>query len=222
MANAEGYSPDICSYLTSDIGAYLKKETPLKAAYDIDEVPRPDVLVYNTNQCRDVKDWFQWYGREFQAPCIGVETYRELGRIEKHHIRSVAEQIKELVPTLEEVSGSKFDMDRFKEAVRLSRECSDLWKEVLEAASAVPSPLTFFDATIIMGPAVVARGTQEAVDYYKELLKELKERIDGNVAAVEGERHRLYWEGMPVWGQAAQSVRVVFTAEDLRCGVNLL
>ena len=201
LANAEGYSPDICSYLTSDIGAYLKKETPLKAAYDIDTVPRPDVLVYNTNQCRDVKDWFQWYGREFQVPCIGVETYRELGRIEKHHIQSVAEQIRELIPALEQVSGSKFDMDRFKDAVRLSRECSDLWKEVLESASAIPSPLTFFDATIIMGPAVVARGTQEAVDYYKELVIELKERIDGKVAAVEGERHRLYWEGMPVWGK---------------------
>ena len=29
IANAHGYSPDICSYLTSDIGAYLKGETPL-------------------------------------------------------------------------------------------------------------------------------------------------------------------------------------------------
>lgn len=32
-ANAIGYSPDICSYLTSDVGAYLKKETPLSMAY---------------------------------------------------------------------------------------------------------------------------------------------------------------------------------------------
>jgi benzoyl-CoA reductase/2-hydroxyglutaryl-CoA dehydratase subunit BcrC/BadD/HgdB len=34
-ANAAGYSPEICSYLTSDVGAYLKKETPLTKAYDI-------------------------------------------------------------------------------------------------------------------------------------------------------------------------------------------
>ena len=27
-ANAIGYSPDICSYLTSDIGAFLQKKTP--------------------------------------------------------------------------------------------------------------------------------------------------------------------------------------------------
>ena len=29
-AHALGYSPDICSYLTSDIGSYLQKKTPLE------------------------------------------------------------------------------------------------------------------------------------------------------------------------------------------------
>jgi len=76
-----------------------------------------------------------------------------------------------------------------------------LWKKVLETAAASPSPLTFFDGTIHMGPAVVLRGTQQAVDYYKLLLKELEERVENKDAAVEGERFRLYWEGMPVWGR---------------------
>ena len=52
-----------------------------------------------------------------------------------------------------------------------------------------------------MAPAVVMRGTQVAVDYYHELLPELKARVADNVAAVEGERVRLYWEGMPIWGR---------------------
>ena len=29
LANARGFSPDICSYLTSDVGSYLKGESPL-------------------------------------------------------------------------------------------------------------------------------------------------------------------------------------------------
>jgi benzoyl-CoA reductase/2-hydroxyglutaryl-CoA dehydratase subunit BcrC/BadD/HgdB len=61
--------------------------------------------------------------------------------------------------------------------------------------------LTFFDATIHMAPAVVLRGLPEAVEYYQLLLKELHERIDNKVAAVEGERHRVYWDGMPIWGK---------------------
>ena len=55
-ANALGYSPEICSYLTSDVGAYVRGITPLSKAYPgIDSVPRPDVLVFNTNQCREVQ-----------------------------------------------------------------------------------------------------------------------------------------------------------------------
>ena len=54
-ANALGYPPETCSYLTSAIGACVKGETPLKKAFGIENVPKPDVLVFNTNQCRDVK-----------------------------------------------------------------------------------------------------------------------------------------------------------------------
>ncbi len=200
-ANAAGYSPDICSYLTSDVGAYLKKTTPLQKAYQIESVPRPDVLVFNTNQCRDVKDWFSWYGREFNVPVIGVHTYRNIGEITDSDLQAVAKQIEGLIPVLEEVSGQKFDIDRFRDAVGLSRDCSRLWRTVLETSAAVPSPWTFFDATIHMGPAVVGRGTRDAVSYYEVLLKELKQRIQDGVAAVEGERHRIYWDGMPIWGK---------------------
>jgi benzoyl-CoA reductase/2-hydroxyglutaryl-CoA dehydratase subunit BcrC/BadD/HgdB len=200
-ANALGYSPEICSYLTSDIGAYVQGFSPLTRAYGIESIPKPDVLVFNTNQCRDVQDWFAWYAREFAAPVIGVHTYRGVEKVTESHTISIAKQMEDLIEPLEEVSGEKFDMDEFQRAVALSRECSDLWKKVLDTAAAVPSPLTFFDGTTLMGPAVVGRGTQAAVDYYKILLAELEERVDNNVGAVEGERFRIYWEGMPVWGR---------------------
>ena len=201
-ANAIGYSPDICSYLTADIGSYLKGVTPLSKAYaGIEAVPRPDVLVYNTNQCRDVQDWFAWYGREFKVPVLGIHTHRGVGEVDSSHVDSIARQMEALIPPLEEIAGTKFDMDELKRVLGLSRQCSDLWKKVLDTASSVPTPLTFFDGTIHMGPAVVLRGTQQAVDYYKLLLAEMEERIAGGVGAVEGERFRIYWEGMPVWGR---------------------
>ena len=202
LANAIGYSPDICSYLTSDIGAFLKGETPLSKAYPgIESVPKPDVLVYNTNQCRDVQDWFMWYARRFNVPCIGVHTHRCLPEVTETRIEDVADQMRALVPTLEEVSGQKFDIDRLREVVALSRECSVLWRRVLETASNIPSPLTFFDGCIHMGPAVVLRGTQTAIDYYRELLAELQQRIKNNYGALPEERFRVYWEGMPIWGK---------------------
>ena len=33
-ANAVGYSPDICSYLTADVGAYLEKVSPLAKIFE--------------------------------------------------------------------------------------------------------------------------------------------------------------------------------------------
>ncbi len=201
VANSMGYSPDICSYLTSDVGAYLLKETPLSKAYGMAGVPRPDVLAYNTNQCRDVQDWFQYYAREFGVPAVGITSPRAVEELTPAHVEDVARQMQALVPALEKVAGHPLDTGELRRVVGLSRRCSDLWLEVLETAAAVPSPWTFFDHTIHMGPAVVARGTQEAVDYYELLLREMKGRIREREAAVEGERHRLYWEGMPIWGK---------------------
>lgn len=201
MANSIGYSPDICSYLTADVGAYLKRHTPLTKAYGIESIPKADVLVYNTNQCRDVQDWFGFYAREWQVPLIGVHTHRQIKAVRDYHIAGLVAQMKALIPTLEEVSGNKFDIDRLREVVGLSLECTKLWREVLEFGAVKPAPITFFDATIHMAPAVVLRGLPEAVDYYNLLIKELQERVDNKLAAVEGERYRLYWDGMPIWGK---------------------
>lgn len=199
-ANARGFSPDICSYLTSDIGSYLKGESPFNKM-KLPGPPKADILVYNTNQCRDVKDWFQFYAREWDIPCIGIHTPRSIGEVNETIITAVARQIKELITPLEEVIGNKLDHDKLKEVISLSRKCTELWKAILATAANAPAPITFFDDTIQMGPAVVLRGTQAAIDYYEILLAELQQRIADGVGAVEQETHRIYWEGMPIWGK---------------------
>ncbi len=200
-ANAIGYSPDICSYLTSDIGSYLKNTTPLARAFNMESLPKPDVLVYNTNQCRDVKDWFQFYRDEWNVPCLGIDTPRGVHDVSDRVIGFVVDQMKGIVPELEKAAGKKLDTAELSRVVDLSLKTTELWKRVLRAATHAPSPLTFFDGTIHMGPAVVLRGEQRAVDYYETLVAELEARISDNTAAVDGERFRIYWDGMPVWGK---------------------
>lgn len=200
LANARGYSPDICSYLTSDVGSYLANQSPFHKM-NLPGPPRADVLVFNTNQCRDVKDWFQFYAREWGVPCIGIHSPRAAGDLDDDLVRGVAAQIEALIEPLERVGGQRFDIDRLREVIVLSRRCTDLWKAVLGTAANVPSPISFFDETIQMGPAVVLRGAQSAIDYYETLLPELERRVADGIAAVEGERFRIYWEGMPIWGK---------------------
>ncbi|MFX1449164.1 MAG: 2-hydroxyacyl-CoA dehydratase subunit D [Promethearchaeota archaeon] len=201
-ANAIGYSPEICSYLTADIGAYLKKVTPLTKAYpDIMSIPKPDILVFNTNQCREVQDWFSWYANEYNVPVVGISSPRTVGEVTNDHIQFIAQQMQDLIEPLEKVSNITFDIKKLKSVLSLSRKCSELWKKVLNTAAKVPSPLTFFDGTIHMGPAVVLRGTVQAVDYYQSLLRELEERVENHIGAIDDELYRLYWEGMPIWGR---------------------
>ena len=149
-ANALGYSPEICSYLTSDVGAYLNKFTPLSKAYPgIESVPKPDVLVYNTNQCRDVQDWFAYYAREFNVPVIGVETNRSVNDVNEAIVDDIAKQIESLVKPLQEIIGKPLDMDLFKETVGLSRQCSDRWKEVLETVVIRGKELVLMDRNVL-------------------------------------------------------------------------
>jgi benzoyl-CoA reductase/2-hydroxyglutaryl-CoA dehydratase subunit BcrC/BadD/HgdB len=200
-ANALGFSPDICSYLTSDVGSYLRKQTPLTQAFGMEGVPRPDVLVYNTNQCRDVKDWFGFYEREFRVPRLGIDTMRQVGDLTPAILDGLVAQHRALVPALEKIGGVALDLDRLREVVASSHRCTLLWKKVLRLAEHRPSPITFFDGTIHMGPAVVLRGDPRAEEYYELLIAELEERIADGVGAVDDETHRFYWEGMPVWGK---------------------
>jgi benzoyl-CoA reductase/2-hydroxyglutaryl-CoA dehydratase subunit BcrC/BadD/HgdB len=199
-AHALGYSPDICSYLTSDIGSHLLKKTPL-SRYGLSEAPRADLLLFNTNQCREVRDWFEYYGREWGVPVVGVTSFRDLDGVEEHHVDAIARQLEALIPALESVAGRRLDARRLEEAVTLSRTCSDLWRDCLRTSAARPAALTFFDGTIHMGPAVVLRGTPEANDYYRLLKDELEARVRSGTGALPRERFRLYWEGMPVWGR---------------------
>jgi len=197
-AVAHGYSPDICSYLTSDIGAFLQNETPLQKS-GFTSVPKPDILVFNTNQCREVEDWLSFYARHFHVPIVGIHTPLSIDELTPEIIKSVSDQYRRLIPDLEKAAGRKFDIDSFRETVGLSHDGCVLWKEVLQKAKHIPSPINFFDAAVHMGPIVVMRGTRYAIDYYKILLTELEERIKTNISAVAEERFRIYWEGMPIW-----------------------
>lgn len=201
VALNSGFSGHICSYTTSDIGAFLKNETPLQKQYGLKGVPEPDLIVYNTNQCREVEDWFTYYANHFKCPIAGIHPPRYLDEVSKDEIDLVVQQFKKIIPHCEEVSGNKFDNDRFKEVLQLSSEATLLWQKVLKTANASPPPISFFDGTIHMGPIVVLRGTQEAKDYYQTLLTELEENVNNGVGFLDQEDCRLFWDGMPIWGK---------------------
>jgi benzoyl-CoA reductase/2-hydroxyglutaryl-CoA dehydratase subunit BcrC/BadD/HgdB len=195
-AGRAGFSPDICSYLTSDVGAFLLDETPL-AVHGLERVPAPDVLVYNTSQCRDVKEWFTFYGEKFKVPLIGIETPRDIDVVDEPLLTYLESSWKKLIVDLETVSGRRFDPERFAAVVDLSGQACRLWQDFLETNRVRPARHDFFDHIILMAPVVVLRGEKNAVTFYRELLSE----VAATGPATVKENYRFYWEGMPIWGK---------------------
>ncbi len=195
-AGRAGFSPEICSYLTSDVGAFLLGETPL-AAHGLDRVPAPDVLVYNTSQCRDVKEWFAFYADKYHVPLVGIETPRDIDDVDEPLLNYLESAWKKLVVALEGVSGRRFDPERFAATVDLSGQACRLWQEFLETNRARPALHDFIEHIILMAPVVVLRGDKNALIFYRDLLSE----VASAEAGAFKEDYRFYWEGMPIWGK---------------------
>jgi len=62
-----------------------------------------------------------------------------------------------------------------------------------------PAPLSAFDAFFYLALIVTLRGTQIAVDYYRELLAEMRERAAQKIGSIPNEKYRLLWDNLPVW-----------------------
>ncbi|MFQ5463911.1 MAG: 2-hydroxyacyl-CoA dehydratase, partial [Phycisphaerae bacterium] len=187
-----GYGGESCSYMTSDIGSALAGVSPLQAAFGIAGPPEPDLLVYSTNQCREVQDWWGFHGRRSGAPVLGVRPPSHLGTVTDEHVAFVRGELERLIGQIEEQFGTRLDRDRLQETVRLSSRASELWRRVLDTARAHPAAMTFFDGVIHMAPVILMRGSQKAIDYYEALLAELNQRVEQGVGAVPDERFRVY------------------------------
>jgi 2-dehydropantoate 2-reductase len=195
----EGFSQFANSAMASDVGAMLAGDSPLVSVHGIEGPPQPDVLAYNTNYGSDLIRWFEYYGRHFQKPVLGLHPSASLHEVGELETSAATFQILELIEKLERQFDRRLDYDKLAEVVRLSNKCSRLWGEIQDLCRLVPTPLTFFDTLIHLAPSIIMRGTTEAVEYYTLLKAEVEDRVANGIPAVPGERFRFYWEGPPIW-----------------------
>ncbi len=195
----EGFSQFASSAMASDIGAMLMGDSPLVSVYGIDGPPQPDLVAYNTNYGTHIIRWFDYYGRHFRVPVLGLHPPAYLHEVGPEEVNAAGQQFLRMAEKLEEIGGRKLDFDRLAEVVELSNKCRGLWNDILGLCRTVPSPLTFFDMLIHIAPSIIMRGTPEGVAYYSLLKAEIEDRVANKVGAVPGERFRFYWEGPPIW-----------------------
>jgi benzoyl-CoA reductase/2-hydroxyglutaryl-CoA dehydratase subunit BcrC/BadD/HgdB len=197
VAEARGYSRDICSYARTDFGAIATGSSPVGG------LPKPDFLLCCNNICGTVTKWYENLHRHFKVPLFFLDTPFVHDEVTPESIEYVRAQIEHILHGIGGVVKKPVEQDKLHETMQLSARATALWGEVLDQLAHKPSPMTSFDTFIHIAPIVVMRGTQTCIDYYEMLLAEMKERVANGVAAVPGEQFRLGWDNLPVWFKMA-------------------
>ncbi len=204
-AEKMGHSEDVCTYVKADIGNMAKGSI----APNGKPMPVPDLLLLSYTGCFTFLKWFELLRDQYGCETAMLHVpYTGDGIITDNMRDYVVKQLKEvLIPTLERVSGVKFDIDRLREYLRQSAKAEDDLVWVLKSAKNTPSPIdAYFGGVFYIGPIFTAfRGTPDAVEYYQLLRGEIEQRIAARMGPVtpDGdlgeEKYRLVVEGPPNW-----------------------
>jgi benzoyl-CoA reductase subunit B len=204
-AERDGHSEDVCTYVKADLGMILEGNIGPTG----EPLPTPDVLLLSYTGCFTFMKWFELIRQKYGGETIMLHVpYQGDGKIAPNMRDYVVKQIKDnVIPTLERVSGVKFDIDKLREYMRESQKAEENLVRVLQSAKNRPSPIDgYFGAVYYIGPIFTAfRGTPEASKYYEMLWSEVSERMRAKKGPVtpEGEmaeeKYRLIVEGPPNW-----------------------
>ncbi len=205
-AEKMGHSEDVCTYVKCDIGMMLNGNIGPTG----DKIPEPDLLLLSYTGCFTFLKWFENLNRLYPNAEIAMlhTPYQEAGKMTKEQVDYMVKQLKEeVIPKMEKVSGNKYDPEKLKKLLRNSVQSEDYWVKILQTAKNKPSPIdAYFAGVYYMGPINTSfRGTEECVQYYKELYDEVTERAQQKLLPVtpEGiipeEKFRLVVEGPPNW-----------------------
>jgi len=207
-----GYSPDICGYVKVDVAMHLRG-----GGHPMGLIPKPSIAV-TTNACNTYFKWAEIWSRLYGAPVVTIDVpneraanCRSLPGDEdfKYELAYVVGQVEELIEICEEVTGTRFDIDKFRQHLDYANRMSRYWKMLLalnERTPAVFSALT--DGLAFLGMANCFRATEEGATYFKELYEEMAYRSahglgattrkDGRDVPVE-QRFRLGLLGVPCY-----------------------
>ncbi len=192
-AERKGYSQNLCSYSRCGLGYALSGMTGL--------MPPPDILITFRNSCNVYVKWWQSLHMHLGTPLFVGEAPYVLTQedLDNYVLDYVVKQLMRLIELAEEKFKLKFDEERLIEAVKLSDKASELWLEALKLRKYKPCPFGGRDSASDIFPLVVMQGTKEAVVFYEELLREVKEKVGKGEGVIENEKYRLLFDGIWLW-----------------------
>ena len=164
-AERDGQSEDVCTYVKADLGMMLGGNLGPTG----EPLPKPDVLLLSYTGCFTFMKWFELIRQKYNCETVMLHVpYQGDGHVSAGMRDYVVKQIKDnVIPTLERISGVKFDIDRLREYMRESQKAEENLVRVLQSAKHRPSPIDgYFGAVYYIGPIFTAfRGTSAGCEY---------------------------------------------------------
>lgn len=188
-----GFDDCVCSYARCTIGSSKTGKGPLGA------LPAPDLLLACNNGCGTMFKWFEGLSRHFGVPLLLLDTPYCNGEPTLRERAYLVRQLERIISSLGDIFGKEVEPEKIWETLRLSSETAGLWGKIQDMRKARPSPLNSPDMFLHMALIVTLRGTETARDYYRDMLEQVRERVDKGTGAVENERYRLLWDHIPMW-----------------------
>ncbi|TFG17178.1 MAG: 2-hydroxyacyl-CoA dehydratase [Promethearchaeota archaeon] len=199
-AEACGYSRDLCSYMKTNIGAYDKK---LPAQFG--GLEKPDIMVCTNTICDTHVKWFQIQSRKLNVPLFQWDIPAYVSgsdeKVMNRYIDYVQDQFWEFTDFMYDHTGKKFNQKKFIKTINKADELAVLWHELFEYRKKIPAPLGYADTLGDVFPmfALVGERSGRGVNFYQELVNEVKEAAKVGKGVVDEEKYRLLFEGIPFW-----------------------
>lgn len=176
-AESRGYSPDVCAFHRTALGAFY-----------LGELPKPAVLITTSHYCD---------GKAKTNEILGILHGRESvllqvpAAVSKESVHYVEQQLRDITGKIGAVVGQRLDEDRLKAAVRSSNRARQTQRAMLELLKHRPAPwdgrqLVSFSVNSLL---FTGREVKEKLNHAFAL--EMQRRIEGGT--LRPERHRGYW-----------------------------
>ena len=195
-----GYPRDICAYMRNYLGSLILDKYIFGGSF-----PRLDFCLQG-GMCDTHQKWYQIVSEIERVPyfCIDLVPAHwpfvgESEKIKQLKADYIANQVHEAIEWMEKVSGRTFDDEKFIQGVLNECDSSSLWARACVANRAIPAPLdekTMFSLYIL---AVIGRPRRDVADFYRELLAEVEDRVENQIAACAHERARVITDSQPPW-----------------------
>ena len=213
VAEADGYSNDICAYARISLAYAKLKECPEQ------DVAMPDVVLCCNNICNCMIKWYENLAQDLGVPMLMLDIpFNPDYDVPQSIIDYVSAQFWDVVAKLEELFGLKWDDDKFQEVTGFSCRASRAWLAATACAKYTPSPFNGFDLLNHMAVMVTARGKETAGEAMETLYKEyMDNHANGTSTFRTEEKYRIMFEGIACWPY----LRVTSTGLKSR-GINMV